>query len=46
MSNLPKEPAELIGYFLGKTAAAALMAYIITNYQVPFWLALVLIFLV
>jgi hypothetical protein len=46
MSYLPKEPAELIGFLLGKTAAACLMAYIITTYSVPFWLAAVLIFLV
>lgn len=46
MSNLPKEPAELIGFLIGKTAAACLMAYIITTYPVPFWLAAVLIFLV
>ena len=46
MNNTPKEPAEIIGFFLGKVAAACLMAYIITTYSVPFWLAAVLIFLV
>jgi len=46
MTNIPKDPAELIGFLVGKTLAACLMAYIITTYSVPFWLAAVLIFLV
>lgn len=46
MNNQPKEPAEIIGFFIGKITASALMAFLITNYQLPMWLAFILIFLV
>lgn len=46
MSKVPKETPELIGYIFGKTFIAVLLAYIITTYSVPLWLAAVLIFLV
>lgn len=46
MNDSSKTSAEIIGHLIGKALAACLMAYIITTYSAPFWLAAILILIV
>lgn len=40
----PKDGAELVGYVLGRTAAATFAAWIIITFNLPLWAAALLIF--
>lgn len=46
MTNRPTEGPALFGFILAKALLATLMAFIITSYSPPLWLAAVLIFIV
>lgn len=39
------DPSFAIGYLIGKVLISILMAWLITTYSLPFWLAALLIFM-
>lgn len=43
-NNDNEQIAKGIGYLIAKGLLAALMAYLITTYTLPFWVAFILIF--
>lgn len=46
MNNKPTEGPALFGYIMAKALLATLMAFVITTYSPPMWVAALLIFIV
>lgn len=46
MNNNDQSAAYKLGYVIAKIIASAIMAYVITIYNPPFWIAFILILLV
>ena len=46
MNNKPTEGPSLLGYIIAKALLATLMAFVITTYSPPMWVAALLILII